>query len=248
MRQLVKAAAIVAGMVVFSAPGFAQCKIAVVDMQDAVTGSNEGKVKAATFDTKVADWTAKLDKIKADIDTAQNKLKSQSSIASQTVINDLNKTIKDKQTELSRTTEDAQKDVDEFRDQLLTPVMKTAEEIMNALAAEKNYSLVYDLSAQNSPIVYSGKECDITEEVKKRMNAKSGVAAPASTAAPAAGRGGTPAAGAAAGRGGAASPAATPPAAGRGATAPASGATTPASTAPRGTPPATTPATPVAPR
>ncbi|HLQ78211.1 MAG TPA: OmpH family outer membrane protein [Terriglobia bacterium] len=240
MRQLVKAAAIVAGMVVFGVPGFAQCRIAVVDMQDAVTGSNEGKVKAANFDTKVADWTAKLDKIKADIDVAQNKLKTQSTVASQTVINDLNKTIKDKQTELSRTTEDAQKDVDEFRDQLLTPVMKTAEEIMNALAAEKNYSLVYDLSAQNSPIVYSSKDCDITEEVKKRMNAKSGVAAPpASTAAPA--RGTTPAAGAAAGRGATTPGATTPaPAAGRGATAPAAGTATP----PRGgTTPAATPPT-----
>ena len=35
MRQLVKAAAIVAGMMAFSGIGFAQCKIVVIDMQDA---------------------------------------------------------------------------------------------------------------------------------------------------------------------------------------------------------------------
>ena len=172
MKYMVKAATLAAGIMVFSAVGFAQCKIVVIDMQKAVVESNEGKVKAASFDAKVAEWKAKLDKIQGDIDSAQNKLKTQSSLASAATINELNKTIKDKGTELTRMSEDAQKEVEEFRDQLLTPVMKVADDTMNALAAEKNYSTVLDLSAQNSTVVYSSKECDITEEVMKRMNAK----------------------------------------------------------------------------
>jgi outer membrane protein len=236
MRQLVKAAAIVAGMVAFSAIGFAQCKIVVVDMQEAVTGSNEGKEKAAKFDARVKEWTDKLDKIKSDIDGNQKKLQAQQSIASPATLQALNKSITDKQTELTRTSEDAQKDVDGYRDELLGPVMEVATKTMNDLATEKGYSIVYDLSAPNSPVVYSAKECNITEEVKTRLNAKGATAAPArgaspASAAPAAGRGAT-------------TPAATPPAAGRGATAPAAtppaagrGATTPATTPPpAGTP------------
>ena len=185
MRQLVKAAALVAGMMVFSSIGFAQCKIVVIDMQEAVTGSAEGKVKQASFDAKVKDWTDKLDKIKADIDTAQTKLKAQASIASQTVLNDLNKTITDKNKDLTRMSEDAQKDVDDYRDSLLGPVMMLAEETMNAVAAEKNYSIVYDSSSPNSNIVYASKDCDITKEVQTRMNAKgsTSAAAPAKPAA-----------------------------------------------------------------
>jgi len=238
MRQLVKAAAIVASMVAFSGIGFAQCKITVVDMQEAVTGSNEGKEKAAKFDARVKEWTDKLEKIKADIDTNQKKLQAQQALASQTVLATLNKSITDKQTELTRTSEDAQKDVDTYRDELLGPVMEVAQKTMNEMANEKGYSIVYDLSAPNSPIVYSSKECNITEEIKTRLNSKGATAAPArgaspTTAAPAAGRGAT-------------TPAATAPAAGRGATAPTGtapaagrGATTP--------PPATPPATPPAP-
>ena len=235
MRQLVKAAAVVAGMVAFSALGFAQCKIVVVDMQEAVTGSNEGKEKAAKFDARVKEWTDKLDKIKADIDGNQKKLQAQQALASQAVLQALNKSITDKQTELTRTSEDAQKDVDGYRDELLGPVMEVAQKTMNDLATEKGYSIVYDLSAPNSPVVYSAKECNITDEIKTRLNAKGATAAPArgaspASAAPAAGRGAT-------------TPAATPPAAGRGATAPAAtpppagrGATTPATTPPAGTP------------
>ncbi|HET9129848.1 MAG TPA: OmpH family outer membrane protein, partial [Terriglobia bacterium] len=80
MRQLVKAAAIVASMMAFSAMGFAQCKIVVVDMQEAVTGSNEGKEKATKFDARVKEWTDKLDKIKADIDSNQKKLQAQQAL------------------------------------------------------------------------------------------------------------------------------------------------------------------------
>ena len=219
MKQLVKAAALAAAITAFSSVGFAQCKIVVVDMQEAVTGSNEGKEKAAKFDARVKEWTDKLDKIKTDLDANQKKLQAQQSLASPSVLATLNKSITDKQTELTRTSEDAQKDVDGYRDELLGPVMEVAQKTMNELAVEKAYSIVYDLSAPNSPIVYTSKECNITEEVKTRLNAKAGTAAkPAATApkplapAPAAGRGGTTPP--------ATTPAATPPAAGRGATTP----------------------------
>ena len=238
MRQLVKAAAVVASMMAFSAMGLAQCKIVVVDMQEAVTGSNDGKEKATKFDARVKEWTDKLDKIKADIDGNQKKLQAQQALASQAVIAGLNKSITDGQTLLTRTSEDAQKDVDAYRDELLGPVMEVAQKTMNELATEKGYSIVYDLSAPNSPIVYSAKECNITEEIKTRLNAKGGTPA---TAAPARG----------------ASPAATSPATGRGAvtpapttSAPARGATTPAATPPAAGRGASTPATtpPAAPK
>jgi hypothetical protein len=35
--------------------------------------------------------------------------------------------------------------------------MEVAQKTMNDLAAEKGYSIVYDLSAPNSPIVYSAR-------------------------------------------------------------------------------------------
>jgi Skp family chaperone for outer membrane proteins len=230
--RLVKAAAIVAVMIAFSGVGYAQCKIAVVNMQEAVTESNEGKAKAAQFDARVEEWKGKIDKLQGEIDQANAKLK-QSAIASQAVTNDLNKTIRDKTSELTRTQEDAQKDVEDYRDTLLSPVMKVADEVMQALAAEKGYGIVIDSSAQNSSIVYASKDCDATTELKTRMNAKSGVAAPATGA-----KGATPTP--AAPRGGGASPA--PASSSRPPTTPATSPAAPASGtrgAPAPTPPAT---------
>jgi len=115
--------------------------------------------------------------------------------------------------------EDAQKDVEEYRDSLLSPVMKIADEVMQALATEKGYGIVIDSSAQNSSIVYASKDCDATAEVKTRMNAKSGVAAPATGA-----------------RG--AAPQSQAPKAPAGGTAPASSTSRPPATPPAGQPPA----------
>jgi len=184
MKQLVKAAALVAAITAFSSVGFAQCKIVVVDMQEAVTGSNEGKDKATKFDARVDEWKAKLDKIKADLDANQKKLQAQQSLASPAQIATLNKNITDKQTELTRTSEDAQKDVDGYRDELLGPVMEVAQKTMNELVTEKAYSIVYDISMPNSPIVYASKDCNITEEIKNRLNAKAGTAAKPAAGAP----------------------------------------------------------------
>ena len=184
MRQFVKIATLVAGMMVFSSIGFAQCTVAFIDMKTAVTGSAEGKAQQANFDARVKDWTDKLDKVKSEIDAAQRQLKAQGSIADPTVVRDLNKTILDKSKELSSMYQDAQKDVDNYRDQLLAPVMKLAEEAKNAVVAENNYSIVYDLSSPNINIIPAkdivpGKDCDITKEVQTRMNAKGTTAAPA---------------------------------------------------------------------
>jgi|GEM_PF-2948364 len=242
MKQLVKATAILAGMMAFSGIAFAQCKIVVVDMQDAVIKSNEGVAQNAKFDAKTAEWVAKLDKKKADIDALNTKYKQQQALGTASALAELKRQIDTATTDLNRMTEDAQKEVDDYRDQLLSPIMMTAQATLDALANEKNYSIVYDLSAPNSPIVYSSKECDITNEIKTRMNAKT---AAAGTTTPATG-----------GRG-ATSPATTTPATGRGGaatgttTTPPRGGTTPATTTPaagsRGTtpaPPATPPATP----
>src|SRR5438094_6024352 len=122
MVHLVKTAAIVAGIMAFSGIGYAQCKIAVVDMQEAVTGSNDGKAKSKLFDAKVDEWKVKIDKTQKEIDTATDKLKQQSAVASQAVISELQKTIRDKTSDLTRMQEDAQKDVEDYRDSLLSPV------------------------------------------------------------------------------------------------------------------------------
>jgi Skp family chaperone for outer membrane proteins len=183
MKHLVNVGRVVAflGMTVaFSGIGFAQCKVAVVDIRATVIGSNDGKAQAAKFDVRVKEWTAKLDIIRREISNAQKQLNGQAARIPEDSDAVLNGRIQAKSSELARIQSDAQKDVDNYRDFLLGSVMKVAAETAEMVAAEKGIASVVDSSAPSTgPMPDAvGKDCDFTAEVKARMNAKYSVGAP----------------------------------------------------------------------
>jgi outer membrane protein len=178
MKHIVNARKAIASMgmmVIFGGIGFAQCKIAVVDMQAAVVRSDEGKAQASKFDARVKEWTSKLDVIQREISKAQKELNGQSAKIPEDSDAVLNARIREKTSELARMRSDAQKDVDIYRDSLLGPVMKVATETAKTVAAEKGIASVVDSSAPlTAPLpAGGGKDCNITDEVITRMNARS---------------------------------------------------------------------------
>jgi Skp family chaperone for outer membrane proteins len=184
MKHIVNARNAIASMgmvVIFSGIGFAQCKFAVVDMQEVVVGSDEGKAQASKFDARVREWTAKLNVIHGEISKAQKELNGQSARIPEDTIEVLNARIRGKINELAQMQSDAQKDVDNYRDSLLDPLKKVVAEIAETVATEKGIASVVDSSAPlTAPLpAGGGKDCDITNEVKSRMNARSSVATPA---------------------------------------------------------------------
>src|SRR5947209_5761678 len=112
MKSMIRGAKFVlllAGMVVFSGIGFAQCKIAVVDIQAAVVGSNDGQAQSAKFDARVAQWKVKIDVIKSEIVVAQKQLNGQMARIPEDSDTVLNGRIQEKTSELNRVQSDAQK-------------------------------------------------------------------------------------------------------------------------------------------
>jgi len=175
-----KAIASVAMMVVFSGVGFAQCKIAIVDMQDAVVGSIEGRVQGAKFDARVKEWATRINIIHSEISKAQKQLDGQSARIPEDTDAVLKRRIQEKNSELTRMQSEAQKDVDNYRDSLLEPLKKVAAAIAETVAAEKGMASLVDSSVPlTAPFpAGGGKDCDITSEVITRMNAKYVVDAP----------------------------------------------------------------------
>jgi Skp family chaperone for outer membrane proteins len=184
MKQIVNARKAVASagmMVAFSVIGFAQCKIAIVDMLAAVVDSNEGKAQAPKFDARVKEWSLKLNIIQSEISKAQKQLNGQSARIPEDSDAVLQRRIQEKTSELTRMQSDAQKDVDNYRDSLLGPIKKVVAETAKTVATEKGIASVVDTSAPlTAPLpAGGGKDCDITSEVITRMNAKSGGDTPA---------------------------------------------------------------------
>lgn len=145
--------------------------IVVVDFERAVVESKEGKKSSDKFNATLQAKQGEVEKKTKELDDQQKKLQNGARTLSDAAKADLQRDIDRRTTELQRVNEDAQKDLQGLRDQLLRPIAERATAILNAMATEKSYTLVVDLSDQDSTVLWFNKNNDITEELIKRIDA-----------------------------------------------------------------------------
>src|SRR5690349_9042928 len=116
-------------------------KVAVVDFERALVESVEGKKSSDKFNATLQAKQADGEKRQKELEDAQRKLQTQDRTLSEVAKANLQKDIDRRTTELQRFNEDSQKELQSLRDQLLRPIAERASGLLNALAAEKGYTL-----------------------------------------------------------------------------------------------------------
>src|SRR5205814_2029606 len=114
---------------------------------------------------------AEIEKKQKELDDKQNQLKTQDRVLSETAKAELTRDIERRNTDLTRASEDAQKELDSLRQELLGPVVSVARRVLDALASEKGYDTILDSSAPQNNIIFVDKRIDITDELIKRIDA-----------------------------------------------------------------------------
>jgi outer membrane protein len=158
-------------------------KIAVVDFERAVVESAEGKKSSDKFNATVQAKQADIEKRQKDLDEAQKKLQNGARTLSDTAKTDIQRDIDRKTLELQRINEDAQKELQTLREELLRPIADKATAILNAMSAEEGYTIVVDVSNPETSVVWSNPKNEITAELIKRIDAAA-TKEPAKTEAP----------------------------------------------------------------
>ena len=144
-------------------------KVAVIAMQDAIAGSNEGQRDLEALAKKFEPRRAELQKLNNDIEELKKQLSTQGDKMNADAHENLVKSIETKQKSLQRSAEDAQNEL-----------QKVAPVVMKYLA-DKGYGLLGENSSPwpQGPVVFGGPSFDITKGVVDAYNAQSGVPAPA---------------------------------------------------------------------
>ena len=168
-------------------------RIAVVDFEKAVVESAEGKKSSEKFNAALQSKQADAEKRQKELEDGQKKLQTQERTLSETAKANLQKDIDRRTTELRRLNEDAQKELQSLRDELLRPIAERASAILNALAAEQGYTLIIDVSNPQSNVVWFNPKNDLTEELTRRIDAATKTTEAAKPAAPPAVRPAAPA-------------------------------------------------------
>ncbi|HLH32115.1 MAG TPA: OmpH family outer membrane protein [Terriglobia bacterium] len=146
-------------------------KVAVVDFERAVVESAEGKKASEKFNVQLQAKQAELEKKQKDIDDSTKRLQTGERTLSDAAKAQLQKDIDRKTTDLQRQNEDAQKELQTLRDELLRPIAERATALLNQMASEQGYTLVVDISNPQNNVVFWNKNNDVTEELVKRINA-----------------------------------------------------------------------------
>jgi outer membrane protein len=146
-------------------------KIVIVNFERAVVESAEGKKASEKFNATFKAKQEDLEKRQKDIDDSTKKLQNGARTLTDAAKAEIQKDIDRKNTELQRLNEDAQKELQSLRDELLRPIAEKATALMNALAAEQGYTLVVDISNPQTNVVFWNPQDDVTSELIKRIDA-----------------------------------------------------------------------------
>lgn len=160
----------------------AAAKVAVIDFQGALAGNAMGKKAQEQLGAEVNKRQADMERTQKSLEDAQNRLRAQTNVLSDTAKADLGREIDRLTTDLQRKNDDAQKELQEIQQTLLRPIAERLQKVLDAYASEMGYAVVLDAMS----IVWAAPTTDITTEIIRRVDADVAATAPKPAAAPAA--------------------------------------------------------------
>jgi outer membrane protein len=159
-----------------AAPGPA--KIAVIAFQAAVAQTNEGQRNFADLQKKFDPRRQQLKALSDEIDNLTKQLQAGADKLSPAEQQSKATAIDTKKKQLDRDAQDAQNDFTQEMQDVYNALASKVYDVLQSYAEQKGYTLVLDGSVQQSPILYSAPNTNITKEIIDAYNVKSGIPAP----------------------------------------------------------------------
>ncbi len=140
-------------------------KIAVIEIQAAIFQTKEGQKALADLQVKFNPVKTKLESKKAEIAKNEDALRKGQNTLSPEAQQKLARQIDVDTKALNRDTDDANNDLQEENQKLMNDLGGKMYALIAKYAADKGYTVVLDVSAQTTPVVWSSPSNDITRDV-----------------------------------------------------------------------------------
>jgi len=150
-----------------------ELKIGYVDSQRIFAEFQEYQDAQAKFDKDVETWNVQADQMKSEVDQLLEELESQSLILSAEKKKEKETFLKAKQDTLQQyvnATFGPEGKAEKRMAELSKPVRDKVLEVIERVAIENNYSIVFDAGTVN--IAYAKKSLDITDEILAELAAE----------------------------------------------------------------------------
>ena len=153
-------------------------KIAVIAFQLAVAQTNEGQRDFGDLQKKYAPKEANLKTLSDEIDALTKQLQAPGASMPQAEQASKAKVIDDKKKQLDRDSTDARDAFQADMQEMYNGLASKVYDVMQSYADLQGFTLILDISQQQTPVLFAANGSNITKAVIDAYNVKSGVPAP----------------------------------------------------------------------
>lgn len=164
-------------------------KVGIINIQSAIILTREGSAAAKDLESKSAPKKKELEKLQAEIQGMRDRLNKMSSVGSEDQKQSLMRDIDQRTKQFNRQVEDAQAELDQEQGRVLNELGGKVLAVLDKYAKDNGYTIVFDVSTQNTPVLFAANGIDVTQDVVALYDKNTG-SGPATSSAPA----GTPSA------------------------------------------------------
>ena len=160
-------------------PGPPATKIGVVNIQEAIMTSNEGKKEADTLQAKFGGRQNELKTLNDEVENLKKQYTAQEASLSEDARSTKAKAIEAKSKTLQRNYEDFQNEVNQAEQEVINRIGQKMLGVLEKYAKANGFAVVIDVSNPQTPVLWFNQGTLITKQLVEAYNAQSGIAAPA---------------------------------------------------------------------
>src|SRR6202030_864322 len=166
------------------APAPTLTKVGVINVQVAITSTSEGKQAAAELQSQFAPRQSDLDGLRRQIEDIQTRLRTGASTLSDDEKARLSREGDQLSRQFQRKQQDSQDDFNEAQREVVDRIGRKMIDVLDKYSKENGYGVIFDTSAQNTPVVYAANQIDVTQEIIRLYDQNYPVKAGAAKSAP----------------------------------------------------------------
>jgi outer membrane protein len=154
-----------------AAPAAYPVKVAIINVQDAIMATADGKKAAADMTAKFTPRRSVLEKKNSDMQTMQDQVRKGGATMSAEARDKLNKDIDALQKSLQRDSEDFDADVQQEQNKIMNDLGEKMMSLVIKHCQQNGIGMVVNVSDPQTPVLWADPALDITQEVIRLYDA-----------------------------------------------------------------------------
>jgi outer membrane protein len=156
-------------------------KIGVISVQGAIVGTKDGQKASQELEVKFGPKKKEMDTRNQEIGQMEDQLRKGGTLMNEEKRGQMQRDIDEKKKRLERDAQDAQEELNQEQQRLLQSLGQRIYAVIEKYAKDNGYTMILDVSSQNTPVLYASSGVDITQDIVALYDKTSANGGPSTT-------------------------------------------------------------------